>query len=614
MHEILTGNVMDRLPELEAESFDAMLCDPPYHLATGKKGSTGFMGKTWDGGDIAFQPDTWREAYRVLKPGAFGLVFGGARTWHRLAVALEDAGFELRDTIMWLYGSGFPKSHDVSKGIDKALGAEREVVGKTSRCIGPSQSGANGIGTFKEANWETSNNLTAPSTPEAATWNGYGTALKPAHESVLLVQKPYSLTQLCGILAHKITEAVCQLPSCAKDAKKSSALSPAEREVIGPLDSALWRAVETCNSVGDLCEAMATLPSGSMIPTSLSTASSWLGILAAICQHANTFTTETASSLTTDLKTLNSLPSAITPSAIIEAATRAPGTALNASIAEGIFSGVSAKLQCTLGPFAVEIATSQEGELDLHPNYEPVLVIRKPSPLTFAQTALEFGCGALNIDGGRIAGPRGKGIWADQQNPEKHIAPKSNGRSLGEYATASAKGPTKLGSGLVGRWPANVILDPEAGAMLDHQTGTLTSGAGKHTRNPDKDRNALGSFAGDDGGTLYGDSGGASRFFYSAKTSKRERNAGLEGDNKHPTLKPIALTQYLATLLLPPDTGRERRILTPYSGAGSEMIGALLAGWDHATGIELSPEYAEIAEARIRHWLKQPRLFTTAAD
>ena len=94
--------------------------------------SRGFMGKEWDGGDVAFDPATWRAVYRVLKPGAHLVAMGGTRTYHRLACAIEDAGFEIRDTISWLYGSGFPKSHDVSKGIDRAAGAEREVVGPTS--------------------------------------------------------------------------------------------------------------------------------------------------------------------------------------------------------------------------------------------------------------------------------------------------------------------------------------------------------------------------------------------------------------------------------------------------------------------------------------------------
>lgn len=127
---ILVGDCLDILPTLPADSFDAIVTDPPYHLTTGKKGGTGqaslnpnspagraqigtgFMGKAWDGGDIAFRPETWTAVLRVAKPGAYLAAFGGTRTFHRLMVAIEDAGWEIRDTLMWVYGSGFPKSHN----------------------------------------------------------------------------------------------------------------------------------------------------------------------------------------------------------------------------------------------------------------------------------------------------------------------------------------------------------------------------------------------------------------------------------------------------------------------------------------------------------------------
>ena len=106
--------------QLPDNSVDSIVTDPPYEL--------GFMGKGWDGSGIAYNCEVWENAYRILKPGGHLLAFGGTRTWHRLAVAIEDAGFEVRDSIAWMYGSGFPKSHDVSKGIDKAAGAQREVL------------------------------------------------------------------------------------------------------------------------------------------------------------------------------------------------------------------------------------------------------------------------------------------------------------------------------------------------------------------------------------------------------------------------------------------------------------------------------------------------------
>ena len=134
--------------------FDSCVTDPPYHLNTQKKILglipkpdslynlvKGFMGKEWDGGDIAFRPDVWREVFRVLKPGAHLLAFGGTRTYHRMVCAIEDAGFEIRDQIQWLYGQGFPKSFDVGKAIDNAAGVERETIAERAVILGGSNQG-----------------------------------------------------------------------------------------------------------------------------------------------------------------------------------------------------------------------------------------------------------------------------------------------------------------------------------------------------------------------------------------------------------------------------------------------------------------------------------------
>ncbi|AXH68079.1 DNA methylase [Mycobacterium phage Target] len=152
--DLRLGDCRDILTELEDASVDAILTDPPYELA--------FMGKKWDGSGIAFDVEMWEQCLRVLKPGGHLLAFGGSRTWHRLTVAIEDAGFEIRDSIAWLYGSGFPKSLDVSKAIDKAAGAEREV----------------------------------------RQWQGWGTALKPAFEPIVVARKPLVGTVAANVLEH----------------------------------------------------------------------------------------------------------------------------------------------------------------------------------------------------------------------------------------------------------------------------------------------------------------------------------------------------------------------------------------------------------------------------
>lgn len=121
-HEIRLGDCRALLPELGDGSVDSVVTDPPYEL--------GFMGKSWDRSGIAYQVGVWGEVLRVLRPGGHLLAFGGTRTHHRLACAIEDAGFEIRDSIDWVYGSGFPKSLDVSKAIDAEAGAERQIIGK----------------------------------------------------------------------------------------------------------------------------------------------------------------------------------------------------------------------------------------------------------------------------------------------------------------------------------------------------------------------------------------------------------------------------------------------------------------------------------------------------
>jgi site-specific DNA-methyltransferase (adenine-specific) len=117
MINLYHASMLDWLAAYEGEPFDACVTDPPYEL--------GFMGKGWDSSGIAFQAETWRRVFDALKPGAYLVAFSGTRTYHRMACAIEDAGFEIRDQLAWAYGSGFPKSHDVSKAIDKAAGAEQ---------------------------------------------------------------------------------------------------------------------------------------------------------------------------------------------------------------------------------------------------------------------------------------------------------------------------------------------------------------------------------------------------------------------------------------------------------------------------------------------------------
>ncbi len=187
---IRQGDCLSLMAELPEASVDAIVTDPPYGL--------GFMGKAWD----ALPPgEEWaRQCLRVLKPGGHLLAFGGSRTWHRLAVAIEDAEFELRDSIAWMYGSGFPKSMDVSKAIDKAAGAERVRVADSPYA---SKWTSGDFGVLKPGGW-TSNDqgITAPATPDAERWQGWGTALKPAFEPIIVARKPFAGPVAANVLEH----------------------------------------------------------------------------------------------------------------------------------------------------------------------------------------------------------------------------------------------------------------------------------------------------------------------------------------------------------------------------------------------------------------------------
>ena len=185
------GDNREVLKELADNSIDSIVTDPPYEL--------GFMGKSWDASGIAFNVQVWQECLRVLKPGGHLLAFSGSRTYHRMAVAIEDAGFEIRDQIMWIYGSGFPKSLDVSKAIDKAAGAEREVVGTKPSSLGGTVAAGERNQEIIDYHKNKIVDITAPATAEAKQWQGWGTALKPAHEPIVVARKP-----LIGTVANNV--------------------------------------------------------------------------------------------------------------------------------------------------------------------------------------------------------------------------------------------------------------------------------------------------------------------------------------------------------------------------------------------------------------------------
>jgi len=210
------GDCLEIMRDIPDGSIDAIVTDPPYGLSDHRTSDVfsclsswlagqeyrpnkkGFMGRTWD--SWVPGPEVWREVFRVLKPGGHVVAFAGSRTHDLMSMALRLAGFECRDTVLWVYGSGFPKSLDVSKAIDKAAGAEREVVGIDPNSANrKSKSGTAAYGDYAD---ESERLITAPATDAARQWSGWGTALKPAFEPALLFRKPLVGTVAENVLAH----------------------------------------------------------------------------------------------------------------------------------------------------------------------------------------------------------------------------------------------------------------------------------------------------------------------------------------------------------------------------------------------------------------------------
>ncbi len=189
---LFEGDCLSVLKGLPDDSVDSIVTDPPYGLS--------FMGKKWDY-DVP-SVEVWRECLRVLKPGGHLLAFAGSRTYHRLVINVEDAGFEIRDQIMWVYGSGFPKSQNISKAMDKAAGAEREVIGDDPQIAKRNKKTSKFGGIYGSIDDVPSVPLTKPTTPEAQQWDGWGSALKPSHEPIVVARKPLIGTLVANVLEH----------------------------------------------------------------------------------------------------------------------------------------------------------------------------------------------------------------------------------------------------------------------------------------------------------------------------------------------------------------------------------------------------------------------------
>ena len=426
VNQIICGDNVETLRTLPDACVDSCVTDPPYGLE--------FMGKAWDKGVPGVE--LWREVLRVLKPGGHLLAFAGTRTQHRMATAIEDAGFEIRDMIAWVYGSGFPKSLDVSKAIDKMDASEEQERRR-----------------LRFTAWVRSTGITSRQIDEATGTNMGGHYTTAASQPAIMTREHL---EQCRHLLGDVPEWVER----EADIRSVESKNFAEREVVGRSSN---------------------------------------GIAGGTGKHAGQ---EEAYGFNSDFN--------IT----------APATD-----AAKQWSGWGTALK---------------------PSLEPITVARKPLCGTVAANLLEYGTGALNVDGCRVGTERGV-----PASLSKNKSPNGFGPTTSKGGTERDLDPN------MGRWPANLIHDGS-----DEVVG------------------------------LFPDDGDASaaRFFYCAKAGPEERR-----NSKHPTIKPVALMRYLVRLATPPGG----LVLDPFGGSGTTAEAARL---EHCRFLlmELNPEYCADAAERLR--------------
>ena len=521
MMRLHNGNCLNVLKMMiEDEVFvDSIVTDPPYEL--------GFMGKSWDSTGIAFQKETWELCFKVLKPGGHLLAFSGSRTYHRIAVAIEDAGFEIRDQVMWLYGSGFPKSMNIGKALDKKLGNERIKTGekKTHSNKGIKQSEqrtAIGAGAFGQ---EVEEDLTVGTTE----WEGWGTALKPAHEPLVLARKPLSEKSVVdNVLKHRtggINIDECRVGNEEIDTSKNRRNKQETTIFKGG-----WKSEEG----GDIVT----------------------GRFPANVMHDG--------------------------SDVVKDIFPKTGTKGNAKYPD---TNPDFRDQGRQSKENMGIDKLSFGQTE---NVKRKMVVRKSRT---DDSVFNNGNSSFKAEGTLYADadPRGRfpsNVMHDGSDVVKDIFPNTKS--------------------------SNVSRERKAGTEFGQ-----SSGWNKHNNV--------------DSGLMpaYGDDGSASRYFYCAKTSKAERNQGLDNlptkkassmpgrrnpddmkdskidndvtgrfvtqkKNIHPTVKPIKLMKYLCRLITP----KGGTVLDPFMGSGSTGMAAKEENFEFI-GIEREEQYFNIASARI---------------
>ena len=530
---VLKGDCLEQMKTLPDNSVDTIITDPPYGLS--------FMGKKWDY-DVP-SVEVWSECLRVLKPGGTALIFAGSRTQHRMAVNVEDAGFVLKDTIMYMYGSGFPKSHNISKALIKTFKYE--------------------CGLMSVYELEKTHKTTEQNTKYY---------LRPMSEEDI------SKTLNTENKQRKVLQSELSEQSISKSRNTTSNVRGEEPSM------ERWSYIQTSERELQKCKICSM--SKKVI---IDGEEGW------VCNGTPfDYGSKNWKSIKEDRSCSSYRP--------------------QSNEQQNEQPNVISKQFSTQKIRSHSQNWSGWGTA-LKPSYEPILVCVKPNEGTYAANALKWGVSGLNIDGGRIPGM--------DTRQKTGGAPEGSGWGTKKDAVAGSE---------LGRFPANIILDEEAGALLDQQSGELYSG--KQTNNNYKTQaktelSKANLVSKEITINRFGDKGGASRFFYCAKASKSERNAGCEeleeksnqdGDdrtgqnnsskrpdgsdrkpvkakNHHPTVKPLKLMEYLCTLTKTPTGGL---VLDPFAGSGTTGVACQNTGRPFIL-IEREAEYIDIINYRLTH-------------
>lgn len=617
---LMLGDCRERMKELEDASVDSIVCDPPYDLTKDKRGGSGvasvnldspygrarigtgngaggFMGQKWDGTGVAFDAATWLEAFRVLKPGGYVLAFGGTRTFHKLASAIEAAGFEIRDQIAnavqsdthvqrfissltdeqqlafqqcldessfggmlaWTFAQGFPKNMDVSKAIDRHLGATRTEVagvkpGHEEFLERTDASAAGGRRLGWERPWREdpeavrrSHLLFAPATPEAQQWRGWGTALKPSWEPIVVARKPHKGTVAANVL--KFGTGAMNVDACKVPIADKAAY---ERNCSGDRGHAGTRDKEERGATF-LRQGGGSASPGGRWPANL--------------VHDGSEEVEAAFPTGTGARSpvRGHEPSMASSGTITNLRRRVPGVfhgdsgsaarffhsysggAWNRSDAAA--AACRSSLQSALASTVLGVAAtwgSLEGSLSPSGSMEPSTTVTASEFASVCALATEA---ILSFD-------------AESSREWRQERPSPSGSRVSVAITRKLTGTTTITASL---------------SRSDGSAGDAT-----FTITPNS--------------TAHGDQDSArKRLFYSPKATARERHEGLdEKGNEHPTVKPTDLMRWLVRLVTPPGGV----VLDPFAGSGSTLKAAELEGFS-AIGIELEPAYLEIARRRI---------------